>query len=398
MDLDFDKEIDAILRKARPNRGVLVGDDPQEPAEQPKPTKHVDADAMAAFAENALPEKTRLLYIGHFADCDSCRKLLSRAVLLNSEAAAVAETKTEALVEPVKESAIPWYQSIFRVRNLAFTMGALVLAFSGILGYLVLQRSGGSNAIVSQVEQPEYKRGGPFVSDESAAANVNAATNTMSTAPNAGAPSFNSAANSASVMAPPANVAPAGRVDLARKPADSENNAIKGEDLQLDGIATGGAQPPKTAAAAEPRPPITTDSSISDVLREQDERKADNEVRKEEARDKDIAKRKLSDDRAGSRRDAPPAAAKSGPERSGPLQSKQVGGLYQMSVTRAVGGKTFSNRDGAWYDSAYHGQATLNYRRGTDEYKKLDSGLRSVADKVGGTVVVMWKGKAYRIQ
>ena len=63
-----------------------------------------------------------------------------------------------------------------------------------------------------------------------------------------------------------------------------------------------------------------------------------------------------------------------------------------------VGGKTFNNRDGAWYDAAYNGQATADYRRGTAEYKKLDSGLRNVADTVGGTVVVVWKSKAYRIQ
>ena len=69
-----------------------------------------------------------------------------------------------------------------------------------------------------------------------------------------------------------------------------------------------------------------------------------------------------------------------------------------MPVTRSVGGKTFNNRNGAWYDSAYKNQATMNFRRGTDEYKKLDSGLRNIADTIGGTVVLVWKGKAYRVQ
>jgi len=69
-----------------------------------------------------------------------------------------------------------------------------------------------------------------------------------------------------------------------------------------------------------------------------------------------------------------------------------------MPVTRVVGGRTFNNRDGAWYDLAYHGQATSNYRRGTAEYKRLDGGLRSIADTLGGTVVIVWKAKAYRIQ
>jgi hypothetical protein len=69
-----------------------------------------------------------------------------------------------------------------------------------------------------------------------------------------------------------------------------------------------------------------------------------------------------------------------------------------MAVTRIAGGKTFNNRDGAWYDTAYRGQATTNVRRGSDEFKKLDSGLRSIANTLNGVVVALWKGKAYRIQ
>jgi hypothetical protein len=36
-------------------------------------------------------------------------------------------------------------------------------------------------------------------------------------------------------------------------------------------------------------------------------------------------------------------------------------------------------------------------RRGSHEFKKLDSGLRSIANELYGTVVIVWKGKAYRI-
>ncbi len=69
-----------------------------------------------------------------------------------------------------------------------------------------------------------------------------------------------------------------------------------------------------------------------------------------------------------------------------------------MPVTRVVGGRSFNNRNGVWYDTAYHGQATSNFRRGTEEYKKLDGGLRNIANTLGGTVVIVWKQKAYRIQ
>ena len=138
-------------------------------------------------------------------------------------------------------------------------------------------------------------------------------------------------------------------------------------------------------------PSITTDTTAGAVS-ERDEKKASTEPLKEQPKDAGLAKRK-SESRA-LRNDASPPAAKT----VGPLQSNQTNNNYQMSVTRVVGGKTFANRDGAWYDSAYSGKATTNIRRGTNEYKKLDSGLRNIADTLGGTVVVMWKAKAYRIQ
>ncbi len=51
-----------------------------------------------------------------------------------------------------------------------------------------------------------------------------------------------------------------------------------------------------------------------------------------------------------------------------------------------------------WIDSTYKGQSTTNISRGTNEYKKLDFGLRSIVENLGGTVIVVWKEKVYRVQ
>ena len=69
-----------------------------------------------------------------------------------------------------------------------------------------------------------------------------------------------------------------------------------------------------------------------------------------------------------------------------------------VSGVRTAGGKKFEMKQGAWYDTSYRGQGTKNVRRGTSEYRDLDGGLRSIAESIGGTVVVVWNGKAYRIQ
>ena len=65
---------------------------------------------------------------------------------------------------------------------------------------------------------------------------------------------------------------------------------------------------------------------------------------------------------------------------------------------KQVSGKTFEFRQGAWYDTTYRGQGTINVRRHTNDYQKLDSGLRGIAESFFGTVVTIWNGKAYRIQ
>ncbi|HSU25897.1 MAG TPA: hypothetical protein VLI65_07950, partial [Pyrinomonadaceae bacterium] len=165
MELEFDKEINAILRKAGQHAATGAAS---------AASAHIDADMIAAFAENALPDRARPPMIQHFAACDRCRKLLSSSILLNSEAGATAASS--ALSEAKLEVTIPWYQKLFRTPGLALAMGAVVLVFTGILGFLVIQnRNGGArNTAVSEVREPEDKRGGPYDSgsgDEGAASN-----------------------------------------------------------------------------------------------------------------------------------------------------------------------------------------------------------------------------------
>src|SRR6187402_2718770 len=137
MELEFDKEIDAILRKARGGGGLAV---------TAVASPHIDADTIAAFAENALPQKAKLLSMEHFADCARCRRMLSQTMLLNSEADA---TAASAVLAPIIIPSVPWYQNLFKTQNLALAMGALVLTFGGVLGFLVLQNRN-ANVTVSQ--------------------------------------------------------------------------------------------------------------------------------------------------------------------------------------------------------------------------------------------------------
>jgi hypothetical protein len=385
MELEFDKEIDAILRKARSGTSASAA----------TASAHIDADVIAAFAENALPDKARMVYTEHFADCGRCRKQLSQAILMSNTADATAADAVSAATV----AAVPWYSGLFRTPNLAMAMGALVLVFSGVMGYLVLQnREGASNQTVSQMAEPQPTLGGPYFSgeaDTANAANSNAVPNV--------APAANTSSNSATA----ANTAASVPGTMANSAFRTETDSVTaGEDKPADekqaaaakSVAGGYAQP-----AAAPPASVTIDGTMTRDQAKTDAgagRRADADKLKEENKDLELAKKSASDDRRMAR-EAAPAPSKVGPARSGPVQSQNSqlnSNVFDMAVTRIAGGKTFNNRDGAWYDTAYRGQATTNVRRGTDEYKKLDGGLRSIAATLGGVVVAVWKGKAYRIQ
>jgi hypothetical protein len=367
MELDFDKEIDALLRQTARSEQFAAVNGSNAPA-------HIDADAISALAENALPEKTRALYMTHLADCDRCRKILSNVIMLDQNAEVSASSSVAEVIGAVP---VPWYRKLFLFPNLAYTMGALVLVFGGLLGFLVLRNSNLTTGTeVSQVAnkapaQPEY----PAQEPAARTSNSVAASNTNTSVP-AGAPNFHGTLD---VEATPGPGLPIEEVktgedkNISRenpkgppestvdKLTERDDGTVLRKAETLSELQNKTANEPKPAmtggqpapAAAPPPPPAKTDA------RARDERVKDSD---------DKEKKKLS----------PFGSAASG--------------------RREVNGKTFSRVGSVWYDAAYQGQKTKDVRRGTNEYKKLDSGLRSIADTLGGTVVVVWRDGAYRIQ
>jgi hypothetical protein len=144
MDFEFDKEIDVLLRQARKGKAVFTATAPQ--------TAHLDADEISAFAENALPEKAKQIYTAHLADCDSCRKNLSDLIFLNAENESEIISSPEKII--VASPTIPWYRKLFALPNLAYTLGALVVLFGGIIGFMVLQNFNNSQtAEVAKIKE-----------------------------------------------------------------------------------------------------------------------------------------------------------------------------------------------------------------------------------------------------
>lgn len=382
MEFEFDKEIDAILRKSVRTDRVAS-------------SQHLDADIISAFAENALPERSRSAYTMHLADCDKCRKVLSQVISLND---GIAEKAAAAPIAAAAQEHVPWYAAFFRTPNLAVAMGGLILVFSWVLGYLVIQNGRGTeDAVITQISEPEARPSGPFAGEELPAANTNA---------NAAAPSEAITAPAANAVADTQDPTAARSAQPSGSGSDGELRAAATGPVEDDAPAKETASQPKPGTVRQPLmsvappPPPPASEPVGQVATMSEEAKKDAEIERAERSDASLAakKRSVPDDRS---RDLPPASARVGPTRSGPvqMQSNQVhNNAGDMSVTRTVGGKKFTNRDGAWYDTSYRGQATINVRRGTEEFRKLDSGLRSIAGRIDGVIVVVWRSRAYRIQ
>ncbi len=400
MELEFDKEIDSLLRKnGEAKRGVLVGDKPDE-----KPKVHLDADQLSAFAENAIPERSRGLYMSHLADCDRCRRILSGLIALNGEAMP-AEERVVAPAVTVSTAIEPWYRRLL-LPNLAYVMGGLVLVFGGLIAFTVLQSSNSRDASISQVssEAPAAARGPMYEDAQSVTDQMAANSNAASAVANksASAPAANASSNAVSV----ANNLTAGVTtdEELRKEQRSDKDAK---------ILTDGAdvmQPSASAPVSAPPPPAITKPAPKGEAAAMSEaapaESKDDESRSRSAKRKS-AENEKSDLSMSSRQTQDLARTQAGgvaPSKPGPSRDAQQNFPNRADNTldfyeeRRISGKGFQRRNNVWYDNSYRSGPTTNIRRGTEEYRKLDSGLRTIAKSLSGVVVVVWKGKAYRIQ
>lgn len=346
--------------------------------------------------------------MSHLADCDRCRRILSGLMMLNADAEPVEERIIAPVISPAAIE--PWYRGLL-LPNLAYGMGGLVLVFGGLIAFTVFQ-SDQNRESLSQVASEAPAARGPMFEDPQAVTDQMANSNAASAVANkpATAQAANASANTTNTAS---NSMPVGSAsDKLRKETSSADQS----GLTLDGVDA--AKPVAGAPAAAPPPPAIAatkreDAESNAVAAElkDDDMKARNLEKKKSSEagkaDASISSRKVEDLPINSRqiqnlpRTQAGGIAKStpGPSRDNaqtfPNRADNTNELYEE---KRISGKGFQRRNNVWYDNSYRGQSTVNVRRGTDEFGKLDSGLRSIAESLKGVVVVIWTGKAYRIQ
>jgi len=248
----------------------------------------------------------------------------------------------------------------------------------------------------------QTKTANGFVDQKAASGDQNVARpqpTSAATADKAGKPESKTAAPSASAgpavakeKAPPADdVAPAKQPAYAPEPAAPA------------------PKPKVSVAVAEDQKDLSKESEArkrendNEVSEGRDRRDAPSETRRERVghNEKGVDRAKVS----GSATQGAPAKRKSEaterPRPSRGASAGQVDSLDEESQTRTVLGRHFRRVGNAWVDDTYKSSmAATKVVRGSEQYRSLvadEPAIAGFATQLSGEVIVVWKGRAYRI-
>lgn len=379
MEFEFDKEMDALLRKAASSNSALtVAAD-----------SHLDADEISMFAENAMPDKAKSLAISHMADCDRCRTILSNVVALNSGETATAVPEREVVVSTAPAQSQSWMAGWFTTKSLAYGFGALALVFAGMISLTVFRSMNTDSQQIAQADNESIqKAAAPKSEIEKDLSSLADSSNSEASSNSTGDVGADKSASDDLAEFERNTSTTTGRENM-RRVEPSESSVDSRKDLSRlagerdrnksdDFAVLDEEQRPGKPKAAPRRQPRANESKT----KEENAITTRGATVRDRPADAQLDGAVVVED-SDSKKAAPPPPVAAGASTSG--------------VRKNIDGKSFNRLNGIWYDSKYAGEPTIKVKRKTSPYRELDSGLRAIGDKLDGTIIVVWKTKAYRI-
>src|SRR5687767_14884425 len=398
-----DKDMDVLI--GRYAKGAAKG----------TPVEHPDADELNAFAEGALPPSARQRYLSHFADCDDCRKLLSQLAVTTGAG-------VEARIPASQPVAEPWWKklsTVFAIPTLRYAaFGVVLLAVAGI-AFLAWRQPAQRNVEMVAQNQPQtspVEAVKPPTSPEPALALEQAKERQANTAIPQPTVSSTPDQNRSGLttLSPPPPPKPAEA--LAAKDGPVVAGAARADDAPRAQSSPSYAPAPVETYRSDRERAQQTPGAIPGGPRRNESfdkyKKADGVPSGDFARARDedsnraAANKPASANKQEDSKNAQPTSevADAGGRKVGelPLARKSAGtrsSSEEAPETRSVGGRKFKRQGNAWVDSKLKSSMSVRIiGRGSEEFDNLDSGLRSIAKQLSGEIVVVWKGKAYRIR
>jgi len=380
-----EKEMDVLLRKWSQSETTDAAE---------MQSAHLDPDELSAYAENALPPAARAKYTEHLSDCSTCRRIVVELAPIT----VAVEPKKETTPSAVRE----FFSRLMAPSFLRYAVPGLAAVVILAVGFIWMNRQSGDT-------NRELKT---MVAQNEAPASAPSETATLNNEPNiarSNVHSDRSATKPKSAAEPQSQSTPATvEADEKRKQEEAQNRAENG---RADAVRQAAAAPPpappkdapsvagdrdfaKNAEVAEKKPSANEPKSIKEETRKIDELKASAGVKTQPA---PAARRARVPTSSATVADSAGGAGEANESSRDKEGSKNKGG----SETRQVAGRSFRKVDGGWTDTAYQSQATTNLSRGSEQFRALvadEPSLRTIAEQLDGTVIVVWKSRAYRIR
>ncbi|MCM3904577.1 MAG: hypothetical protein ND866_23010 [Pyrinomonadaceae bacterium] len=382
-------EMDLLLRGLARRQGAISA------APEDESAMHLDADELNSYAEQALPAAARARYTTHLADCASCRKIISELV------SAAGTNITERSVSP-KTSVSLWHKigALFSPGSLRYGVPALALfAFIAVGLFVIRQQT--QPEFVAQNQPMESrdaiapKQAGSPAEPQKAAANDEPLVYDSQTR----------------IGKDRDNLAKSGDTpETSTKPTTTDSVSVAADRDASAGKAAGAvAQPsyaPEPAAPPPPKPQTTGEESRTEVLARQ-KKEADKNA-DEPAREQEGARARRNDSQnqvaVGAEKRSPAVQSEERMRTPDATLASAAGRKAKddEAETRTVSGRRFRRQGGVWIDTGYQpSMATTTVARDSEQFRALvadEAGIRAIASQLPGEVVVVWKGRAYRIR
>jgi hypothetical protein len=393
---------------------------------------HLDADEMSAFAEGALPAAARAHYVSHLAECDQCRRHVSDLAIASGAVVRLSQDI------PQTQETKAWWAALGGLFSLPIlryaALAAVLLVVAGVAFIALRRRSEPTLVALNEQRQQTPVSAVKPAADAGTVGDSGESTKAVRT-PSVSQVPGNVPAGATS----PTAVDELTKVDSAKVPATiaapvepKEVAAAEPAPMKKAEVAT--RTQTQTQPYYAPAPPGESQSvgrsaqsqtqsgagqSLGGFKMSQQADKSQAEDReRDRAKDArlDDAARQRDNDAVLAQRRGVDEKQKGGPSRNmdnanvamnnrnsnevrrseSPRKSDSAPASEEAPQTRSVGGRKFARQGNRWVDQKFKSSMSLTQvSRGSDEFAALDSGLRSIAQQLGGEVIVVWKGKAY---
>jgi hypothetical protein len=409
MKQDKNNEMDLLLQSlARRGRSSLVpGMSTREGGDF---SDHLDADELSSFAEGVVPAPARSRYILHLVDCESCR-----GAVINLTQASGAAARSETLGQ--QTGAGFWHKmaSLFSPPVLRYAVPALALTAVIAISLLALRQQRRPN-LIAQNEQinsvPTTLADRQQTESPVAEPSIEAPAKTRSGAESL--PVIDSTRDRKVSQDDRSSVAqaPATKTDADAPLKSSLRDSPQSNQSYVAGASRPLYAPEPQAAPSAPKPALSEDRADAKA----------GAIKKEEVARREIQRLPQEEEKNQPRNEA----GRDGPSRSDTVVtgSRRAQGLMTERgeakaksrrgsdegrkdsddevETRTISGKRFRRQGNAWIDTAYDSsRGTTNVSRGSERFRALiadEPGIRTIAEKLNGLIIVVWNGRAYRIQ